>query len=57
MYVEVESEVEVANGFDEASLPRWHGSRRNAEVISGSKTTMFAVTWAWWMPSSWEVGS
>lgn len=33
-------EVEVAIGLDEASLPNWHGSLRNVEVISGSKTTV-----------------
>lgn len=38
--VEMQVEVEVAIGLDEASLPNWHGSRRNAEVISGSKTTV-----------------
>jgi hypothetical protein len=40
MYDEVEIEVEVALGFEEASLPKWHGSRRNAEVMSGTKTTL-----------------
>lgn len=33
-------EVEVAIGLDEASLPNWHGRRRNVEVMSGSKTTV-----------------
>lgn len=35
----VEVEVGVAMGL-EASLPSWHGSRRNAEVMSGSKTAV-----------------
>lgn len=37
---QVEVEVEVEIGLDEASLPNWHGSRRNAEVMSGSKTAV-----------------
>lgn len=37
--VEVEVEVGVAMGL-EASLPSWHGSRRNAEVMSGSETAV-----------------
>lgn len=38
--VRSEVEVGVAIGLDEASLPSWHGSRRKAEVISGSETTV-----------------
>lgn len=37
---EVEVEVEVAIGFGVASLLSWQGSRRNAEVISVSMTTV-----------------
>lgn len=40
MQIEVDAELEVTIGLDEASLPNWHGSRRNAEVISGSRTAV-----------------